>query len=175
MIKKCFLSCILVSMATVFLCSCATHVLVAKKYPVDRKMLPELSSGSMIAIDNAQQNKNEILLGTNMGSKFNGDLNQFTEVAIETLEDELKNMSIIIESNSEKRIKLSVTKVHFDSRWSGFWCVSCVRVETGDGYTAEIDGHDSNAWILHPCIYGSLNHAVVAVLNDEKIIEYINR
>jgi len=54
-------------------------------------------------------------------------------------------------------------------------CDAFIQVNTGDGYTAEIDGHDTNAWVLYPCIYGALNHAVIAVLNDDKVTEYLKR
>lgn len=69
----------------------------------------------MIALDNTQNDKSEILLGTNMGHKFLGNLHQFTEIAIETLEGELKNKNITVESNAEKRMKIAVTKVHLES------------------------------------------------------------
>ena len=175
MIQNRLYVCFLVIIVAAIFSGCATHPIVAKRYPVDQKMIPDFTSNNAIALDNTQNDQNKILVGTNMGHKFKGDLHQFTEIAIETLEGELKNKNITVEPGAGKNMKISVSKVHFESRWSGFWCESFIQVETGDGYKAEIDGHDSNAWILPPCINGSLNHAVVAILNDDKIIEYLNR
>ena len=154
---------------------CSTHI-VAEKYPVDRKMLPDFSSKNAISITNQQLNKKEVKFSTNRNHNYLGNLSQFTDVAIETLEGELKNQGIIVENTADKKIGIAVTKIDIQANeWSGFWCESIVKVETGDGYKAEIDGHDSNAWILFPCIHGALNHAVVAVLNDDKVIEYLKR
>ena len=152
-----------------------THSIVAERYPVDEKMIPEFTSENPIQLTNDQNDQSAVRLGTNMGHKFEGNLQQFTEIAIETLEGELITKKITVEPSADKELKLAVTKVYFESKWSGFWCDATIQVETGDGYKEEVDGHDSNAWILFPCIHGALNHAVVAVLNDDNVIDYLKR
>lgn len=162
--------------ATVLFGCGRTNMVVAKRYPVDQKMIPEFTSDNGITLINAQKDQSAFLMGKQFDHKFVANLHQYTEIAIETLEGELKNKNIPVEPNAEKKLRIAVTKVHFEERWlKGFLCDAFIEINTDDGYTAEIDGHDTNAWILLPCIYGALNHAVVAVLNDDKVIEYLKR
>jgi hypothetical protein len=155
--------------------SACTHHITPVEYPVDPLMIPEFSGNNPIKINNAQQQTEEILLGTNIGHQFRGKLIEFTDTAIATLKTELDKRGIPITNDAEKVLNLCVTKVNFKSRFTGFWCDVEIKVETGDGYIAQVDGHDSNAWILFPAIHGALNHAVVAVLNDDKVLEYLKR
>ena len=142
---------------------------------MDQQLVPEFSGSTPIKVQNNQEKTEEILLGTNMGHKFKGNLREFSDIAIATLKPELEKRGIPITADAEKFLKISVIKMHFESRFSGFWCDAEISAETGEGYTAIVDGHDSNAWILFPCIHGAVNHAVIAILNDDAVLEYLKQ
>jgi len=76
----------------------------AKRYPVDQKMIPEFTSDNGITLINVQKDQSAFLMGKQFDHKFNANLHQYTEIAIETLEGELKNKNIAVEPNAEKKL-----------------------------------------------------------------------
>ena len=98
-----------------------------------------------------------------MGKKFKGDLNQFTEAAIKTIQHETRSKGPIIESSAAKKLLIAVTNVHFEDCFSNV-CVSNIVVESADGFKEKYEGHDRHSWIIQPAINGSLNHAIVNFL-----------
>lgn len=152
-----------------------THMVVPKEYPVDQQKVPEFTADKPIDIINAQDKKEKVLLGTNIGHKFMGNLREFTDTAIDTLKTELNKRDIRTSQDAEKKLKVAVTKIHFESGFSGFSCDVTIRIETNDGYIGDVEGHDTNFWYLFPAIHGALNHAVVALLNDASVLAYLQR
>ena len=152
-----------------------THHFVPREYPIDEALLPPLSGDNPIKLTNMQDDTNEVLIGKNGAHKFMANLHEFTDIAIDTIKTELQKRGIEVKEEAEKELRLSVIKVFFESRWSGVWCDVEIAVETGDGYKGQVDGHDSNAWVLPPAVHGALNSAVVTLLNDDSIIAYLKK
>ncbi len=144
----------------------------AKPYPIDPNIIPSIRGKNPITLINNQEDSNKFIIGNSVGKNFKGNLNQFTDVAIQTLQRELSNRGIIIESNAVKKISIAVRNVHFTIGLSSS-CVSKIVIETEDGINTEYEGYDSHSWMVQPAINGSLNHAIVNMLNDPKFIKYI--
>jgi hypothetical protein len=157
----------------IFLAGC-TRSVITNEYPVDPKTSPEIAGHNSIAIVNAQTDTKEILIGTNMGLSFIGNMQQFTDTVIETLKTELSKKNIPTSKDAQKTLKVSVSKTTLDPGTWGFGSDTYVTVETGDGYKKELVGKGGGA-VVRVAINSSVNAAAVAILNDEAVIAFLRR
>jgi uncharacterized protein YggU (UPF0235/DUF167 family) len=153
---------------------CSRHF-YAIEYPIDPSQLPEFVSQRPLSLINTQNSTNEVLLVKAGISSTYINLKQFTEIAIATIKTEFKKRNIGTVENSDKQLKVSVTKVHFDQGWNTLACEVSLKAETGNGYIKEYFGKDTHWTVFSPAVNGALNHAVVAMLNDGPILAYLKQ
>jgi hypothetical protein len=103
--------------------------------------------------------------------------NAWTDTAIAITNRELSKRGISITENGEKSLKLAIFFVRTTSKILTLEheTVIKMKVETGDGYAAEFVGNNKSFYLLNYQRQsdGALMRTVVAMLQDQKIIDYL--
>ena len=168
--KACWLFFLLTIMVLPIGC---THYYVPTQHPVTKGMVPDFSSISGVAVTNTYTSGKMTLIGTQGVHKWMGDMQLWTDTAVGVLEKELQLREINTEGEAAKELKLTVT--HANTYW-GFTSIRCIlfmKVETGEGYENTFEGNNSSPWTLYRACDGAVTRAVEAMLNDDKILQYI--
>ena len=114
------------------------------------------------------------------GSKWIGDLGEWTVQAAGLLKFELEKRNISIADDAHKTLKLTITQGKLNSEFSGIRCIVMLKVEVGDGYTQTYEGnHINHSPFAQQARYhagaGVITKAVTALLNDKNIISYLEK
>lgn len=156
----------------VVFCGC-THHYVPREYPINPVLVPELSVSQPVSLINVQTDNKDILIGKNMGHKWMGNLTKWTDVAVGLLQTELQKRDINVTEDAPKVLKLSITQAEIIP---GAWAIRCIlnlKVETGDGYTVDLEGNNASPATLYRAVDGAVTRAVTALLNDDNILSYL--
>ena len=167
----------LILIVLAYLVGC-THNYSVKPFPIKPDLVPDLEVKSEIRIVNAQDKGTNNVFYSIGGSKWVGDLGDWTEQAAELLKFEMKKRNIIISENANKILKLAITEGKLDSEFAGIRCVVKLKVKAGNGYTQIYEGnHRNSSPFAEQARYhagaGAVTRAVTDLLNDRKIIEYL--
>ena len=110
------------------------------------------------------------------GGEF-ANYNAWTDAAIAIADRELSNRGISITNDADKSLKLAITFVKTTATilTLEYKTVVKMKVETGNGYAAEYAGiNKSFYWFdLKRQSDGAVMRTVVAMLQDQKIIDYL--
>ena len=160
-----------------FLVGC-THNYSVKPFPIKPDLIPDMNIKNSVHIVNAQDKGTNNVFYSKAGSKWVGDLGDWTENAAELLKFEMKKRNITISENANKVLKLTITEGKLDSEFAGIRCVVKLKVEAGNGYTQIFEGnHRNSSPFAEQARYhagaGAVTKAVTDLLNDRKIIEYL--
>jgi hypothetical protein len=155
-----------------FLSGC-THHLIPHPQDVNPERVPEINIRKPVTIENIQTSNEEILIGKTGGHTFNGNLQEWTDKAVDLLTKELEKRGAAVTGNSTKILKLAIMKAKLIQ---GAWRLNCtltLKVETGDGYTNEFDVTNLSAGNHSRASGGAITLAVTDLLKDEKILKYL--
>ena len=86
-----------------------THNYSVKPFPIKPDLIPEMNIKNSVNIVNAQDKGTNNVFYSVGGSKWVGDLADWTEQAVELLEFEMKKRNITISENANKVLKLAIT------------------------------------------------------------------
>lgn len=153
------------------------HVPAAE--PISAGAVPQIQGKGAIAIVNTQTDKSVRDLGRAGFGNLQGDLNAWTETAVQLLGKELQKDGLKVQADGEKSIKIAVLDVKLGVSGLDFVAAIAkgnvrIKVETGDGYTKEYEG-EKNALQPPSACEKALTEAVVNMLTDERIIEYLQK
>jgi hypothetical protein len=157
----------------IFLAGCTTH-LVPSIRSVDPTAVPDFQGKQAVCIVNISTTSGETLLGTSSGGHtYMGDLSKWTDTAVTILKLELQKRGFIIRDCGEdtKKIGMSIIKAQIVVRY-GSKCFLELHLETGNGYTRNYVTYNS-AFTYDKASDGAVTRAVTDILNDQKIIEYL--
>jgi len=150
-----------------------------KAEPISSGAVPQIQGKGSIAILNIQTDKTVKEFGRAGYGKLQGDLNTWTEQAVQLLGKELQNNGLKVQVDGEKSIKIAVLDVKLGV--SGLEFVAAmpkgnvrIKVETGDGYMKEYEG-EKNAVGPPAACEKALTEAVVNMLKDDRIVEYLQK
>jgi hypothetical protein len=103
------------------------------------------------------------------------DLNDLYNNAKELMEDVWIKRHIPVSSNAKKYLKFTITKIQWEVWAGGFSIGSYLEfdIETGDGYKKHYKVQDQSASGVERAVGGTISRAVETILQDEKIIAYI--
>jgi hypothetical protein len=155
-----------------------THAYSVKPFPIKPELVPDIRINDPITLINAQNYGTENVFYGGMGSKWVGDLGEWTDQAIGLLKFELTKRDVTIADDAAKTLRLMITQGKLDSEFSGIRCIVMLKATTGSGYTQKFEGnHINHSPFGEQARYhagaGALTKAVTALLNDEKIIRYL--
>ena len=144
-------------------------------FPINESMVPAISGKGSITIKNIQTHGNEFVLVSQSGTTWKGDLGKWTDTAVSYLTVGLAKRNLIVTETAPKILKVSITDANAIFATLIIRCKLNLRVETGDGYTKEFEGNNTSPATLFRAADGAVMRAVVAALNDEEIITYLEK
>jgi len=155
-----------------------THNFSVKPFPIKPDLLPELNIKNSVHIVNAQNQGKNTVFKRGGGSKWIGDLGEWTGQAVDLLKFELNKQNVTITDDADKILKLAITEGKLSSEFSGIRCVVILKVEAGNGYTQKYEGNHRNSSPIAEQARryagaGAVTRAVTDLLNDREIIEYL--
>ncbi len=157
-----------------------SHSYSVKPFPIKPDLVPEINVKDSVHIVNAQDQGKNIVFYSIAGSKWIGDLGEWTGQAAGLLKFELNKRNITIAEDAHKILKLAITEGKLSSEFSGIRCVVMLKVEAADGYAQEYEGnHINHSPFAQQARYhagaGAITKAVTALLNDKNIISYLQK
>lgn len=148
---------------------------VPKPGSIDPGWISEIRGHTAVTLINAQPSSDIIQIGSaGMGRSLEGDLQQWTDKAIELTSKIFKKKGVGVVDDSPKVLKLSVTGAHFVSAaggW-GFECTVNLRVETGEHKGFDFVGQRKDWKYVGSC-NKAFTEVVSAMLSDASIQRYI--
>jgi hypothetical protein len=152
---------------------------IPKAEPVDTGTVPQIQGKGVISIVNVQSDKSVRELGRAGYGKLQGDLFTWTDAAVQLLGTEMQKAGLSVQANGEKSIKIAVLDVKLGVSGIDFVAALAkgnvtIKVETGDGYTKEYTGEKNAIQPPNAC-EKALTEAVVNMLKDGKIVEYLGK
>ena len=155
-----------------------THNYSVKPFPIKPDQIPDIKIKNPVHIVNDQDRGANVVFYSVGGSKWIGDLGDWTEQAAGLLKFEMTKRDITISENANKVLKLAITEGKLDSEFSGIRCVVKLKVTAGNGYTQIYEGnHRNSSPFAEQARYhagaGAVTRAVTDLLNDRKIMDYL--
>ena len=173
--RSLILSSIAVFLVGLLSLSC-THHLVPSLQRVNSTRIPDISTNQKIKLENAQDSTEKIVFFVHGGiRKWESNLNELTEKAIELLTIELKQRGAVISDEAEKVLKLAVIKAERIDHVEGYRRRArlTLQVETGDGYNKEFAVENLSPGHPDRVMGGAITLALTDMFNDQNILEYI--
>ena len=153
---------------------CTHHVIPnASTFKLDA--ITEFSAKNNISLVNSQKSTKDVLFATQAGDKFYGNLQKWTDTAIEITERELSKREMNVVKDAPKSLKLSIETV---KGTLGFWVSRCeitLRVETSNGYVNTYIGDNRSPAHMNRAADGAVMRSVAEMLRDKEIIEYLKK
>ena len=163
-------------MATVILSGC-THQYKWKEYEISDR-IPAASTLNIrmpVAVVNGATDKTIKQIG-NMGvHSYEGSEYQLSQAVVDQLSEELTEHNVVVVANSSKRLTIRADHPRIVQ---GMWTLRAdfeVFVTTGDGITYQFDVSNSTPTNVPRAFNGVIAKAVVDILNNPKILEYLRR
>ena len=160
--------------SVLFLFSGCTHHHVPSADTYDFDAIPEFTSQDTVTLINTQESTDDVLFATNMGHKWYGNLQQWTDVAIEIAAREMASRGMTVTDGAPKKLEMSIISVDTTTGGWGFSSHVTMKVVTGDGYTRTIIS-DGPSPLLNRAADAGIMRAVAAMFKDEKIMEYLTQ
>lgn len=160
-------------LASFLLISACTHMYVPKETKFDMEKIPSYSTQGTVSLINGQSDTQSILFARNMGHKFLGDYNKWTDIAIAITERELAKRDTTVAPDASKTMTLSVMSASVTTGGWGFRGYVDLHLKTGDGYENTYKGETPSA-LLNNAADGALARAIILMLSDEKVISYLS-
>jgi len=170
----CLKRCILAFLVLFILGGCS-HQYTPNASTFALESIPEFSTAKSITLRNTQSSTNEVLFGANMGHKFYGNYQEWTNTAIEITRRELIERGMDVTSDSQKSLNLSIESA---KGTFGTWVVLCeitLKAETSEGYIKTYLGENRSPEGLFRAADGAIMRAVAEMLRDNEIVEYLKK
>ena len=155
-----------------FVFSACTTIHRSAPSPPDAGRLPPFRVPAPVAIVNSQTSSTDVVLPLR-GVDVTVNYRDYTASAIALLRRELDSRATAGSTATRKEIRLAIVDLRIMAI-PQMRCIVNFTVETGDGYTR---GHETMAtnWNFGAAIDAAISNVVVAVLNDEQVIAYLEK
>ncbi len=162
-----------------------THYMVPRKFArigpkLERGIPDKISEGKTIALINVQEDRGRRLFHQQGFHRWVTDFHEVTNKIIEGLRIEYGKRGVIVTDNSEKQLRISVEKVYGKLQAKIFYATYqtdlIIAINSSDGKMQKTimpkgeTGHGNLATSFRKAI----RNAIIAILTDEQISNYIN-
>ncbi len=163
-----------------FFLGCTRNYIV-KPLPFEPELTPKaVHLRGPVSLINAQTPGTKNVFLSSPAIDWVGDLSDWTEQAIELLRYELQKRNVTVAPDAAKKLHLSVVGGTLRSEvMVGVRCIIKLKVTAGNGYSKEFEGnniHRASPFGEMARFYAGANaltEAVIALLNDDAIIQYL--
>jgi len=136
--------------------------------------IKEFTTNNSVSLINVQMSTDNVQFAESGINKFQGNLKEWTNTAIEITKRELSKRNMIIkDENPSKKLNLSIEMA---KGTFGFFVIRTeikLLAETADGYKNIYIGDNRSPANLFRAADGAVMRAVTQMLNDPKIISYL--
>jgi hypothetical protein len=140
--------------------------------------IPDFSSKNEVTLQNVQTDSEPVTFMRAGVHYYLANRQECTDVAVAIVKREITKRGMQAVANNARNLKLSVVSMNTDM---GMWSSDVVvhmTAQTGNGYTADFEGRGNTGPTIYGVHYGAdvaLSEAVVAMLKDPKIVEYLTK
>lgn len=165
---------VIVFVVVIFLAGCTSH-LVPSIRSVDPAAVPDFKGDQAVCVVNISTATTETVLGRDSlnTETYMGNLSKWTDTAVALLKLELQKRGFSIRDGGDdtRVIKLAIrsAQITVPTRTK---CFVELHLETGDGYSRNYIVNSSSL-LEHRAVNAVVTKAIIAVLNDNNIIEYL--
>lgn len=158
-----------------------TRTYIVKPLPFEPELTPKATNlKGPVTLINDQPAGTKIVFKSSTAIDWVGDLSDWTGQAIDLLAYELQKRNVTVSPAASKKLHLSVVSGTLRSEvMAGVRCIIKLKVTAGNGYSREFEGN----YIDRASPFGemarfyaganALTAAVIALLNDDDIIGYL--
>jgi uncharacterized lipoprotein YajG len=142
-------------------------------YPVPSALISsQLDGGGTVALENSAEEGKVLLGGPDVaGFTYWGDLQQITDTVVFALSSELRSRGFRVEENAPVRLDIKLDRVQIVQE-ARTQCELSLQLHAGDCDEHRYCVQNSGFGYPKACD-GAIAKAVVIILNDPKVIEYL--
>ena len=157
------------------LVSGCAHDYVWKKYKIkpERVSLGTLPAGTAVTLVNGQTKSEAYELGSVGAHHYHGSLSQLTDAIISQLSEELKNRGVAVREGAAKTLEVTVVDAKCTTGGSMLCVEMHVRTKTGPGYVMEAPISNRTPMTVPRAYNGAVALAVIGILNDSAMADYL--
>ncbi|MEN8140075.1 MAG: hypothetical protein ABFR97_02520 [Thermodesulfobacteriota bacterium] len=162
-------------MLAAFVVSGCAHRIDSSPAEIDQSWLDNFAVKGAVEVYNDQYSTGRYLVRSKRLHKWYINLKQVTETAIVVLEDELlkRGQSTEVARGGEKALYISVVSVTYDDTGFGRRTVVALEGSTGKDERVKVTGENFSAEGLGANLDAAVSLAVVSLLNEEIIRDYL--
>jgi hypothetical protein len=171
------IKCFSVVIFLAFVGACTHTYVPTVRSDFDSDAVPKFSSNQEVALHNAQASAEPVVFTQQGAHSYVANYQECTNVVLTIAKRELANRGLRIVENNARQLKLSVQALNFDIGWVRLDSTVELQVETGSGYSAKYLGTNNSYMVgsMQNQLNAALSQAVVEMLKDPKIVEYLTQ
>lgn len=163
-----------------FIVGCGGTVLIKAsddRHQIKQSILP-LKPGKLINIKAYYSSPEPVTIYEHSnGTKWEGDLKQYTDVIVSILAKELSKRGVRATPQTLNSLTIKVSEVYAPKKAQAFDKAIALKLEVikGDGKTTTINTTYRTPGSASQALDGAINTAITQMLNSKAIVDYINR
>lgn len=153
------------------------HDYVWNEYPItDERISSQVSfsEGQEIRIIKGKSNESNIFLGNVGAHQYYGSEQSLTDGIVDQLGKEFRKKKLEINNTAEKSLEIKVNSSKFEQ---GMWKIAATieyTVQFGNGKSKSYSVRNSSPGTVERTYNGVVALAVIKIINDPEVINYIN-
>ncbi len=148
-----------------------------ESFPIQTRNFPAINTSAAVSLTNGQESTEPVLMGKKGRFEWMSNRREWTDVAIIHAERALRDGGVSVGANEAKAISLSITSATLDFGFTLSTCKVALDVETARGYSQTYEGSNGAtaglAYLPKLACEGAIPRAVIQMLNDPKIVDYL--
>jgi hypothetical protein len=172
-----FLKCWLTVLLLAFVGACTHTYTPTVRSDFETDAVPKFTANNEIALHNAQTSAEPVVFLRQGVHSYQANYQECTNVVMAIAKRELANRGMRVVENNARSLKFTVQTLEFSVGWVQLAATVALNIETGSGYTAKYLGTDNSYMVgsFQNQLDGALSQAVVEMLKDPKIVEYLTK
>jgi len=167
---------LLLSFSSVLInCGGTVYINASPRHQVKDKVLPFVAGKSVALINEYTSLQQAVIYQDSDGTKWIGDLRQYTDTVITILQSELKQREVFIENKHFKTLSLKISDVHATNQAFDKTTTLKLTVTLGNGKSTTITASYRTAGTARHALDGAIIAAVSQLLKSDTVVGYINK
>ena len=144
-------------------------------YPIaDKRVITgnTLARGGSVSIVNENTNSERQLIGELYANEFYASSNHLGDAVVSQLTDELRKRRFTVSGSARNSLRINVTNSSISAPWFMIAHIT-LDVTAGNGYHLSQRINNATPGTIDRAFNGVVALAVIAILNDPKIVDYL--
>lgn len=156
------------------------HAYMWKEYPIDSKRVNTSigyngNGNSRLEVTTGRSDTRTVFLGNVGAHQYYGSEQSLAEAIASQLSKELEKRGVAIDNGAGKKLEVTVDRSRFEQ---GMWAISAnidCTIAFGEGRQKTYSVRNSSPGTVDRAYNGAIALAVIEILNDREVADYINR